>query len=767
MAEKKKDTFEGRGSMDAEIKEKIENIDSLTIEDIGEIIDYISGIKVKATPEEVEAVQVFAKRLVEDYDYKKDQIQTHPQFRVRKRPSDEEKGYPIDIAVFKNSTKVEDNLFIIVECKAKNRKDGRRQLEIYMEHSPAQVGVWFNGSDHLYLRKIVKSDGTVLYPEIPNIPKCGQRVEDVGKFKRKDLISTHNLKSVFKDIRNHLAGLTTGITRDESIAQEIINILSCKIYDELNTGPEEVVTFRCGIDEKKSGVKKRILELFEEKVKKDYSDVFDSSDNISLDEDSLTYVVGELQNYCITKAEREALGDAFEVFIGPALKGSEGQFFTPRNIVKLAVEILDPKPEEFIIDPACGSGGFLIVALEHVWGKIAAGGRRKGLSDNWIKDRQKKIATDFFRGIDKDRFLSKVTKAYMAIVGDGRGGIFCENTLFNLSDWQEQTRQKIELGKFDVLLTNPPFGQKIVITGNNILNQFDLANKWKFDRGNNKWTITNKKHGKVPPQILFIERCLNLLKPNGRMAIVLPDGVLGGDKVGYIANFIKQKAEVLALIDLPKETFSPNTTTKTHLVILRKLDTGVKIKNYKVFMGVAYKVGHDRKGRTIYKPSEKGLIVNDDIPEIINEYKKIVCKGERVKEDSHYGFITDYKWLEDNLVVRRYLPDFIKALEEIEKNPNEKMVLGEIAESINTGANVSSEDYVIKGKGTPYILVKNLTYEGINCSDLKSIDESCKVSKCAFAKEGDILINRCGNTGIASVTPSDLNGSVVCGFMFK
>jgi type I restriction enzyme M protein len=138
------------------------------------------------------------------------------------------------------------------------------------------------------------------------------------------------LKAVFRDIRNHLAGNVTGITRDEALAQEIINVLFCKIYDEINTGPDEVVTFRSGIDESPHDVKKRIVDLFDKRTRVEYSDVFDSKDSISLDPVSLAYVVGELQNYCILEADRDAVGEAFEVFIGPAARRRGSVLHSPQ-----------------------------------------------------------------------------------------------------------------------------------------------------------------------------------------------------------------------------------------------------------------------------------------------------------------------------------------------------------------------------------------------------------------------------------------------------
>jgi type I restriction enzyme M protein len=259
------------------------------------IIDIISGTEVNATPEEVEAVQVFCKQLLEDYGYPKDCIQTHPQFRVKVRPSDTRKEYPIDIAVFSNAQKQEDALYIIVECKKKNRKDGLSQLQDYLRFSRANLGVWFNGEERLFLRKYEKN-GAIIFEEIPNIPQFGQRIEDIGKFKRSDLKATHNLKATFKSIRNHLAANNVGTTRDEVLAGQLINLIFCKIYDEKNTAPDEIVRFRAGIDEKDEDIEKRLLSIFSE-VKTNMPEVIDTEDKISLDTSSLAYVVGELQNY--------------------------------------------------------------------------------------------------------------------------------------------------------------------------------------------------------------------------------------------------------------------------------------------------------------------------------------------------------------------------------------------------------------------------------------------------------------------------------------
>lgn len=574
----------------------------------GYISDFISGQFIKAKPEEIEAVQIFSKQLVEDYNYPKEFIQTRPQFRVKARPSDTKKEYPVDIAVFPNDKKQEDEVYIIVECKKKTRKDGKTQLQDYLRFSKAFLGVWFNGDERLFLRKIEKA-GRIEFEEIPNIPQYGQRVEDIGKFKRKDLKPTHNLKATFKAIRNHLAANTVGATRDEVLAQQLINLIFCKIYDERFTEPDDIVTFRAGVDEGSKDVKKRILDLFD-KVKRKYKEVLDDSDTITLDANSVAYVVGELQNYCLIEVERDIIADAFETFIGHALKGGQGQFFTPRNVVKMMVDILDPNDEDMIIDPACGSGGFLIEALRHVWKKLEVEGEKYNWNKSNLQEEKMEVALNKIRGIDKDYFLSKVAKAYMAIIGDGKGGIFNEDSLENPENWGTITKTKIHLGDFYVLLTNPPFGSKIPVRGEEKLKQFELGHKWKLNKKNGEWEKGKLKDNEAP-QILFIERCLQLLKDGGRMAIVLPDGIYGNNQLGYIRKWLMKQARIIAIIDVPIETFQPNTGTKTSIMIIQK--TNNIPKDYPVFMCIAETCGHDRRGN---------IKEEDDISKIPDEFRK-------------------------------------------------------------------------------------------------------------------------------------------------
>ena len=712
----------------------------------GYIRDYISGQQVKATLEEVEAVQVFSRMLVEDYGYPKENIQTRPQFRVKASPSDT-RGYPVDIVVFSSSEKTDKDAYIIIECKKKTRKDGLEQLKDYLKFSKAYLGVWFNGSETLFIRKIEK-DGKVTFSEdIPNIPNYTQRLQDIGLFKRKDLKPTHNLKFKFISIRNYLAGNAVGITRDEELARQIINLILCKLYDEKFTKPDDMVQFRAGIDEHVKDIAKRIKARFEE-TKNVYPDVLGSNDQIELDDKSLSYVVGELQNYSLMEVERDVIGDAFEVFIHRALKGGQGQFFTPKNVVKTAINILDIDDSEKVIDPACGSGGFLIEALKYQYKKIES----RGSIYNWpqyeIENEKNSKANLNIRGIERDSFLSKVVKAYMVIMGDGKSGVFCEDSLEPPTNWDIKTQTNIQFGSFDVLLANPPFGANIPVVGTSKLSQFPLGHKWTKGK-DERWTKGKVKTSEAP-QILFIDRFLDLLKEGGRMAIVLPDGVLSNPTDEYIVQSLLERAEIIGLIDLPSSSFMPYTHTKTHLVLLRK--TSQPRKDYTFFMSYAKTCGHDKRGREI----------NEDEIALIPEHIKSLENGGKA---SHLGFKMKYNELINNILLPKYYnPDLTDELNKFvdSKKYEVKSIQNLVKEkivSISRGNEVGSEFY---GTGEiPFVRTSEISNWEINANCIQCISKNVyeEYKEKQNIEEDDILIVNDGTYLIgrtAMITDIDL-----------
>lgn len=743
----------------------------------GQIQDFVSGNWVKAGPEEVGAVQIFIRRLVEDYGYTKSQIQTRPQYRVRIRPSDEEKGYPVDIAVFNSSKKTEDELFMVVECKKKERKDGEHQLRLYMDMSAAEVGVWFNGDEHIYLHKVHHKDGKRTYETLPNIPRKGQRIEDIGLYKRKDLKKPSNLKAVFRDLRNHLAGMTTGITRDEALAQEIINILFCKILDEEETDPDNMVSFRAGVNESPTEVQKRMKAIFERVKDAAYGDVFDASDTIKLDPDSLTYVVGELQNYSIMEADRDAIGDAFEVFIGPALRGSEGQFFTPRNVVEMMVKIVDPKPGERIIDPACGSGGFLITALAHVWGHLRAEAERKGWSERLLTRREFEVATDCFRGIDKDQFLAKVCKAYMALIGDGRGGVFCENALERMTTWSEVMQQKIKPGWFDVVLTNPPFGKKIVVKGEPLLSQFDLGYKWKRNKETTFLEKTTTLHDDQPPQILFLERCLQLLKPGGRLGIVLPEAVFGMPTYEYVVGWLKERAKIRGVVSMPEALFKTSGKGGTHAkvcVLFAENTKPKKDEDYDIFMADVKWCGHDSRGNPTYRKDENNKrVLLDDIPAVQHRFIDLKVSGKMCPRD-RFGFFRNLSEIRNGIFIPKYYDPKLEAdLRNLEVT-HDLVSIGSLCKggyeavlSWETGIEVGKMAY---GTGDiPFIRTSDISNWELKGDPKQNVSEEIYENEKQDVRAGDIFVVRDGTylVGISCILTGKDTKILYCGGLYK
>lgn len=646
------------------------------------IIDYISGLEIIATPEEVEATQPFSKILVEDYRYPKEFIQTRPQFKVKSRPSDNIKEYPVDIAVFDSENHTDSNISIVAECKKKNRKDGKTQLESYLTLSNAKCGVWFNGEEKLFIRKIIENGG-IKFVEIPNIPRFGERLEDVGRFRRRDLQDTHNLKSIFKTIRNYLAANAIGATTDDVLAQQLINIIFCKIYDERFTPLDDLVSFRAGLDEDISKIKERILQIFTN-VKIKYKEVITNEDNITLDDKSIAYIVGELQNYCLIDAERDVIADAFEVFIGHALKGDKGQFFTPRNVIKLMIEIIQPTENDIIIDSACGSGGFLIEALRYVWKKIKDDRERiGGWSESAIIEEQKEFAMNKIHGLEKDKFLVKLTKAYMAILGDGKGGVFCEDSLDNPNYWSDETKVKIQMNSHSIVLTNPPFGTSINVLGADKLRQYEFGYKWGKD-----YNKTNKLKDKENPQVLFIERNLQLLKDGGKIGIVLPETYLHGPSVKYIIKHLEKKHNIFAVIDLPHNTFRPHCNAKCCVLFLQKNTK----QQENITMGIVEEMGHNHQGKEIYRfDNETNTLTNDiwdDTLNVIEEFK------DPSNTNNNYVFLVNKNDIVNSLYVPRYY--WNKNVSNIKDEANKNYTLIPINQLLKEG--IISQ---YKGHGAP------------------------------------------------------------------
>ena len=322
--------------------------------------------------------------------------------------------------------------------------------------------------------------------------------------------------------------------------------------------------------------------------------------SFSLGDDSIRDAFIELDHIDLSIAPAHVLGEAFQALIGPRLRGDKGQFFTPKSLVKAMVRIVAPQPHESVWDPACGTGGFL--GETHVFQMetaLAAGN-----------------LTGRLVGTEKDPDLCKLTTALLHIGTGGR----CELLNANSLDPTEVIQAGIEKGfQFDVVLTNPPFGSRIPIQDKSILKHYDVAHSW-VPHSNDKWIITSVIRNAQDPQILFIELCVKMLRPGGRMGIVLPEGVFGNRQEGYVWTWLRQHGNITALLDCPRTTFQPSTDTKTNVLFFQKFDNVQNITlnaRSKVSIGVALYCGHDRRGRT-QKPD--GTQYEDDFQKLARAY---------------------------------------------------------------------------------------------------------------------------------------------------
>ena len=563
--------------------------------------------------------------------------------------------------IFPPKTKhIENNIMIIFECKKEDispndRKEGIDQLKSYMSAClNAEFGFWTNSKDKHCIRKVVKGN-KFKFEEINDIPQFGQSLEEAEKINLKDLreATGDNLKFTFRRCHDYIAG-NQGLQKPDAF-WELLKMIFCKIDDERNGE----LQFYASSDERKSlngllDVKKRIEIIFNKlKIRPEFSQLFTKDESINLDPRVLAFITSQLQNYSLLETDVDVKGAAYEEIVGSNLRGDRGEFFTPRNICTMAVKMLNPKINEKILDPACGTGGFLIIAMKHVVDEIKKLEKKRWRDKNNPTNKERyelfrKISTycsEHVNGFDFNPSLVKAAKMNMVMNEDGSGSMFQVNSLEHPHKWSTELLKKNKLqnsdiSKFDVVITNPPFGTKIPIDDPNILEQYDLAHKWKKDEQGN-FVMRDVLLKSVPPEILFIERCLQLLNDGGRMAIVLPDAILGAPGLEAVRYWILKNAKVIASIDLDKDTFQPKNGTQTSvLLLMKKTKEEIEIEErtgksleYPVFMAMADKVGHDKRGKKIYRRDIEGNFILEIKTELIKEKidKKITTREIETK----------------------------------------------------------------------------------------------------------------------------------------
>lgn len=611
--------------------------------------DYATGKSVRIDEPEEKVRQDYERILVEDYGYRKDQIDINVPIRRGSKITDE-----ADIAIYRDSTGRDQARDIqgLVETKSPKEQTGQGQLKSYMTATSAVWAVWTNGQNIEYLCK-PPGQAAVLDGVLNNIPVRGQSLEDIGKLTREDLkpYSAASLKVAFRRILNTLYA-NTNISRREKLGNEMIKLIFAKIRDE-QTYPNRPPSFRVGYNEKPEHVKRRVVTLFRAVVSELADDeVFDPHETITLDAKGVAWVVGQLERGSLTDTPTDVVGDAFEVFAESKLVGEKGEFFTPRNVIDVAVTLIDPQPDETVCDPACGSGGFLISAMRHVWRKMAETAEWRGLRVDLFNEAKRRMAKRCFFGIDKETDLVRIAKAYMAISGDGRSNIVHDNALHKAEDFEPRSAQHFvvegRFRQFDCILTNPPYGTQTKVLKSEA-EDFDLGHSWS-------WAGDGWKKGRPRdqnPYVLFVERCFDMLREGGRLAIVLPEIVFHGKSCARLRDYIAQHGRVCAVVDLPHNTFRPYCNAKTCLLVVKKDEQASPTAS--VIMAEAVEMGHDHQGRQLHRPGTDE--VWDDLPLLTEELDD--------PESPDNQFVTTVSW-GDMIEASHWVPRYWTNLPETE-----------------------------------------------------------------------------------------------------
>ena len=532
-----------------------------------------------AKPEEI-VRQLWIYRLLNEYNYPKKRIGVKKTINFASRIELQ----AVDIVVFQEDLK---HYHILFEIKKSERTAGLEQIKSYCNTEGAPIGIWSNGNEIIRLHK----EKPNLFVEIPRIPKISETLEDISteRWTFKWLEEHNELKQGKNTLKKILLDLEELVLRDAGVKvfDEIFKLIYAKLYDEWNgiNNPDYQLEFFAG-DRSPRQIKKAIALLLEG-AKKNWTGVFDSRDKIELTDTHLKVCVSFLEKIKLLNSNLRVIDEAFKYLIPEESKKKEGQFFTPRPIQDMVVKMLNPKANEFVIDPDCGSAGFLLHSVKWVAGGVITG---KGLPVA-----AKNFTENNIYGIDFTKEAIKIAKAINLIVGNSKSHIFgggSHSDSLNPLLWNDEIKAALRpkllrfpenpkkdkenqnrflYFDFDLLMTNPLFTGKV--KERDVLRLYQLAVK------NSRLVKQIGRH------ILFLERSLQFIRPGGRMAIVLPQVLLNSASAEYIRRFIIDEARILAVVGLHGNTFKPHTGIKTSILFLQKYTNeekkkiqGIKVK---------------------------------------------------------------------------------------------------------------------------------------------------------------------------------------------
>jgi type I restriction enzyme M protein len=551
-----------------------------------------------------------------------------------------------------------------------------------------------------------------------------------------DLPQEPHLLKKFEEIHDFIYS-HDGLSPQETL-EEIVKILFIKMYDEtldlhfFTISSEEWEKISSG--DKNVNLEK-IVHLFE-LTKQEYSSIFEPHDKIKLSLASLGFVIGKLQNISFLDSSQDAKGLAFQKFLTNHEKHDRGQYFTPEPVVNFCVQMLSPKPDMNILDPACGSCGFLLSALNFM---------RENAPNTAHFDGEQAVKHLF--GVEINKSIARIATMKLLLEHNGPNNVFCYNSLDDIDSLNLLLHNT---GGFDMILTNPPFGAKI--NQKSVLNQFSLGYKWS-KQAENRFIKSETPLNNQSVETLFIERCIALLKTGGKMAIVLPNGNFENPSLEYVRFYIKKMTKILAVINLPQETFIPyGTGVKTSLLFLEKRDaqnaaTRLPNESYPVFFGRITKLGYqgNKNGTPAYKKNEYGENIRDaagkqqldeDMSEMLQLYRRFLS-GDAFQTKNAFSLMS-------NEIKSRFDFDFYSPdTRSIIKTGTNSVKLGDICDIVKVKSPKLKQNTGL----IEYIELSDInthSYEIINSNPYNIHDLPSRASY--ELSEGDIITAIAGNS---------------------
>jgi len=417
----------------------------------------------------------------------------------------------------------------------------------------------------------------------------------------------HDLRATLKGIHNYIYA-NDKFKRHAKVFEEIMKLLVLKLYDEkshtgqFSIAPKEVPGLPNGDGHQ---LLTRFQHLFAAATEDpDLAGIFGPADIIDLTPRVLAFAVNQLHGFNL--ADTDAKGAAFQTILGPQIRGEKGQFFTPDPVKRLIVGIIDPKPNEIILDPAAGSAGLLVQAIDHIRRKLPDTDALPATRTSH-RERQKsallrtlgQYAADRVFGVEIDPTLVRVARLNVALQADAHGNIFAADALAPWDQLSPATHGKLTRDSVDIVITNPPFGTKGKVDDPRVLAGFPNVAR---DRG------------KQVPDILFLERIVQLLKPGGRAGIVLPYGDLANSSLAYVREFLRATCHIFAVVSLPGPTFRPaENSVKAAVLFIRKWPASRKPVRYPTFRAISRKIGYDMHERPTYVRDAQGFYLDQQL----------------------------------------------------------------------------------------------------------------------------------------------------------